>query len=149
MNNYEKNERYSELMLKLKKSVEEEFYYESIFIIYAILEDRTESILKHANIETVGDNNRNLSLKDKLIKIKKDNIFDQDYIKKHLSKDLIKQIHLWKNKRNVLIHDLVNADYDNEEIKKLALDGYELVKKVNNKSTLINKYNDKVLSSSR
>ena len=42
-------------MEKLKKSIEEEFYYESIFIIYAILEDRTESILKHANIEIIGE----------------------------------------------------------------------------------------------
>lgn len=145
MNNYQKNERYSELMEKLKKSIEEEFYYESIFIIYAILEDRTESILRHANIETVDENNRPLSLNTKLNKISKDDIFEQEYIKKHLPKDLISQIHVWKNKRNVLMHDLVNTEYDNEKIKILALNGYELIKKINNKSILVNKYNDKNL----
>jgi len=145
MNNYLKNEKYIELMEKLKKSVEQEFYYESIFIIYAILEDRTESILRHANISTIDENNRNLTLNDKLNIISKDNIFEQEYIKKHLTKDLISQIHLWKNKRNVLIHDLINTNYNNEKIRILALNGYEIVKKINNKSTLINKYNDKNL----
>ena len=146
MNNYKKNEKYSELMEKLKKSVEQEFYYESIFIIYAVLEDRTESILKHANIEIKKDNNRSLTLNEKLNKISKENIFEQEYIKKHLSEDLIKQIHDWKNKRNVLIHDLVNAEYDNEEIRKLAIEGYNLLKIINNKSTLINRHNDRVLN---
>ena len=127
MKNYKKNERYSELMDKLKKSIEEEFYYESIFIIYAIMEDRTESMLRHANIETVDEDDRDLSLHDKLKILKKDNAFDQDYIKKHLSKGLIKQIYIWKHKRNDLIHDLVNAEYDNEEIEKLAFEGYEIV----------------------
>lgn len=145
MNNYKKNERYSDLMEKLKKAVEEEFYYEAIFIIYAVLEDRTESLLKHANIKITKDNNRNLTLNEKLNKISNENIFKQEYIKKHLTEELIKQIHNWKNKRNVLIHDLVNAEYNNEEIKELVFEGYEIVKKLNNKSTLINKYNDKVL----
>lgn len=146
MDNYKKNEKYSDLMEKLKKSVEQEFYYESIFIIYAVLEDRTESILKHANIEIKKDNNRSLTLNEKLNKISKENIFEQEYIKKHLSEDLIKQIHNWKNKRNVLIHDLVNVEYNNEEIKELAIEGYNLLKIINNKSTLINRHNDKVLN---
>ena len=149
MTNYEKNERYSELMSKLKKSVEEEFYYESIFIIYAVFEDRTESLLKHANIDIVSIDDRPLSLNDKLSILSKNSAFKQEYIKKHLSKDLIRRIHLWKNKRNTLIHNLVNAEYDNDEVKKMAIDGYELVKTLNNKSTLINKYNDKELSSIR
>lgn len=146
MDNYKKNEKYSDLMEKLKKSVEQEFYYESIFIIYAVLEDRTESILKHANIDVKKDNNRSLTLNEKLNKISKENIFEQEYIKKHLSEDLIKQIHDWKNKRNVLIHDLVNVEYNNEEIKELAIEGYNLLKIINNKSTLINRHNDKVLN---
>ena len=146
MDNYKKNEKYSDLMEKLKKSVEQEFYYESIFIIYAVLEDRTESILKHANIDVKKDNNRSLTLNEKLNKISKENIFEQEYIKKHLSEDLIKQIHDWKNKRNVLIHDLVNVEYNNEEIIELAIEGYNLLKIINNKSTLINRHNDKVLN---
>ena len=146
MKNYQKKEKYSELMEKLKKSVEEEFYYESIFIIYAVLEDRTESILKHANIKVTKENNKVLTLNEKLNRISNEDIFNEEYIKKHLPKDIISKIHLWKNKRNILIHDLVNTEYNSEEIKELAIEGYELIKLINNKSTLINKHNDKVLT---
>lgn len=41
MNNKDKNKIYSDLMSKLKKSMTNEFYYEAIFIEFAILEDRT------------------------------------------------------------------------------------------------------------
>ena len=54
MNNKQKNLKYADLMLKLKKSINNEFYYESIFIEYAIFEDRTESLLRHAKYKTKG-----------------------------------------------------------------------------------------------
>ena len=69
MNNYYKHEKYAELMEKLKKSLKNEFYYESIFIEYAIIEDRTESLLRHANIKTTDSKNYSLKLNDKLRKI--------------------------------------------------------------------------------
>lgn len=43
------------------------------------------------------------------------------------------------------MHELINLQYHNNEIEELALAGYELIKILNNKSTLINKYNDKIL----
>ena len=49
MENKKKNKVYISLMSKLNQSLKNEFYYEAIFIEYAILEDRTESILKHSN----------------------------------------------------------------------------------------------------
>ena len=51
MKNEVKQHKYSEMMTKLKRATYEEYYYEAIFIEYAILEDRTESILKHANVK--------------------------------------------------------------------------------------------------
>ena len=42
MNNIEKKEKYSNLMSRLKRATDNEYYYEAIFIEYAILEDRTE-----------------------------------------------------------------------------------------------------------
>lgn len=143
MDNYEKNERYSELMEKLKKSIEEEFYYEAIFIVYAILEDRTESILRHANIDNINDAGRSMTLNEKLNIINNNSKFKNDYIEGHLTRELINKIHIWKNRRNILIHDLINVKYNNEQIRHLAIEGYDLIKRINNKSTLINKYNDK------
>ena len=139
-----KRDKYSDLMLKLKNSVEEKFYYESIFIIFAILEDRTESLLKHANINTLRNDNQKLSLSEKLDKIRNSGPFQDEYIKRHLTSTLIKQIYDWKNKRNLLMHNLINLEYCNYEIEELALDVYELIKLFNNKSTLVNKYNDSI-----
>lgn len=137
-----KRDKYSDLMSKLKKSIEDNFYYESIFIIFAVLEDRTESLLKHAHINIIKHDNQKLSLSEKLDKIKNSEIFKDEYIKKHLTNEMINQIYEWKNKRNLLMHNLINLEYCNSEIEELALDGYELIKKLNNKSTLINKHND-------
>lgn len=41
MKNYKKNQSYRELMEDLKISVNQEFFYEAIFIEYAVFEDRT------------------------------------------------------------------------------------------------------------
>lgn len=143
MNNYQKNEKYSELMLGLNKSIKNEFYYESIFISYAILEDRTESLLRHARLKTKDPNQQTLTLNQKINKIKQSAIFKDKYIEKHLTQELIFEISNWKSKRNKLIHDLIHSPYSNNEIKKIALEGYNLVKRMNNKSTLVNKYLDK------
>ena len=139
---HKKRDKYSDLMLKLKNSVEEKFYYESIFIIFAILEDRTESLLKHAHINILKNDNQKFSLAEKLDKIRNCEPFQDEYVKKHLTREMINQIYEWKNKRNLLMHNLINLEYCNYEIEELALDGYELIKQLNNKSTLINKYND-------
>ena len=139
---HKKRDKYSDLMLNLKNSIEEKFYYEAIFIIYAVLEDRTESLLKHAHINISKNDNQKLSLSEKLDKIRNSNPLQDEYIKKHLTNEMINQIYEWKNKRNLLMHNLINLEYCNYEIEELALDGYELIKKLNNKSTIVNKYND-------
>ncbi len=142
MNNKEKNIKYSNLMEKLKNAIENEYYYEAIFLEYAIIEDRTRSLLKHADITLNDENNREKTLNKKLYDITHNVIFKDEYIKKHLTKDLIDSCYKWKDNRNELIHDLIYAKYEDEEIKKIALDGYDLVKTLNNKSTLVTKYLD-------
>ena len=135
----DKYEKYKDLMEKLNKSIKNEFFYEAIFIEYAILEDRTESLLRHAKINT-----KNSTITLKINKIKTNKIFKDKYINKHLSIELLDKIIEWKNKRNELIHDLIKTKYTNNQIESIALEGYEIVKKVNNKSTLVNKYLDKI-----
>ena len=145
MNNYKKYEKYKNLMGKLEKAKKNEFYYEAIFIEYAIIEDITESLLSHAKLKTTDSNEKEYSLNIKLKKIKGSEKFNQRYIKKHISNDLIENIFNWKNKRNKLIHSLISCKYSDEEIKNIALEGYYIVKKLNNKSTLVNNYLDKSL----
>lgn len=139
MDKYKKNEKYKDLMEKLNKSIKNEFFYEAIFIEYAILEDRTESLLRHAKI-----NEKNSTITLKINKIKTNKIFKDKYINKHLSIELLDKIIKWKNKRNELIHDLIKTKYTNNQIESIVLEGYEIIKKVNNKSTLVNKYLDKI-----
>ena len=108
----------------LTRALKSEFYYEAIFIEYAIIEDRTDSILRHANV-TIDKP----TLNNKIKAIKINRVFKNEYVTKHLSLDLLDSIKQWKNKRNALIHDLINLSYSNEDIKKIALEGQQIVKK--------------------
>ena len=49
--NKQKQENYAHMKAGLKRALQAEFYYEAIFIEYAIVEDRCTSILKHAGID--------------------------------------------------------------------------------------------------
>ena len=141
----EKQNQYAILMNKLKKATYNEFYYEAIFIEYAIFEDRTGSILKHANIDYINNKGYSLKLSEKLNKIKSRKEFQDEYIKKHITQELIEKINNWKNERDKLIHDLVKNPYDSDFLKNIALDGECLVKRFASKSQLVNKYLDKKL----
>ncbi len=138
VDNMEKRNRYATLMVDLKKSIENHYYYEAIFIEYAILEDRTDSLLRHAGIKK-----GNYTLSQKINIIWNNKVFKDDYVKLHINKELLDLLKKWKNMRNKLIHDLVKVKYGNSEIAKVALNGYDIVKMFNNKSTLVNKYFDK------
>lgn len=48
--NWLKHSNYSEQMGRLKKAMAYRFYLEALFIEYAVIEDRTESILRHAGV---------------------------------------------------------------------------------------------------
>ena len=37
--------------------------------------------------------------------------FKDEYVRKHITNDLISSIHNWKNTRNTLNHDLINCEY--------------------------------------
>ena len=141
MKNYKKNQTYKELMEDLNLSVENKFYYEAIFIEYAIFEDRTESLLRHSKVKhNLTDKEFTLHNKIKLIKNSEE--FKSFYCNKHEILKILSDVAKWKDQRNKLIHDLVNTSYTNDDIKHIALEGQELVCKLNNKSTLINSYFD-------
>lgn len=143
MNDIEKRNKYSNLMLNLKKATDNEYYYEAIFLEYAILEDRTESLLKHANIKCRKENEQAFKLSEKLRKIRDRSEFQDKYIKKHLPNELIDKVMTWKIQRDRLMHNIVNMTYENNEIKDIALEGECLVKRLNNKTKLVNNYLDK------
>ena len=143
MNGKEKQNQYAIQMDKLKKATYDEFYYEAIFIEYAILEDRLESLLRHAKIPTVDKENRPLKISVKLNKIKSRKEFQDKYIQKHITIELIDNITKWKKERDSLVHNLMSNTFNLEELKNVALQGECLAKKLSNKSKLVNEYLDK------
>lgn len=91
----------------------------------------------------INKNGNKLSLNEKLKIIMQNKIFISDrYIVKHINDILIKNIYNWKNKRNDLIHNLIKTNCDDADIKLIANEGNEIIKILNNKSTLINKHLD-------
>ena len=143
MENSKKREKYAILMSKLKKATDNEYYYEAIFLEYAILEDRMESLLKHANIKYKEKDEKSLKLMKKINKMKSDKEFQNEYIKKHISSELLDNIIEWKRNRDKLMHNSVELEYNNNQIKDIALLGECLIKRLNNKTKLVNNYLDK------
>ena len=137
MTNYEKRDRYAELNEILDRAIEQEFYYEAIFIEHAILEDRVISLFKHANLRMP------FKLGEKIGVLKSYKIFKDEYISKHIDMELLEQIDNWKDKRNKLVHGLVESTYGTEVVKQVALEGKTLIRKFASKTTLVTRYLDK------
>ena len=140
MDNYEKRNRYALLMKKLDIATKQNFYYESIFIEYAIFEERMDSLMRHGKMKKLQ------KLHFKINAIKAADWFKDKEVQKYISNKTLDEIIEWKDKRNKLIHDLVNCTYGAEEIESIAKAGEKLVKNFNSKSTAVNKYLDKKMS---
>lgn len=136
--NLEKYETYKRLSFDLSKSMKQGFYYEAIFIEYAILEDRLASVLKYAGcVKTDGY----LTITKKIGLIRSRKEFSSNFVRGRLSFELLDSIVEWKDKRNKLIHNLANISYNADSIREVAEEGYEIVKAVKNKSqSVINRF---------
>lgn len=138
MNGYEKQEVYAKLKGKLKRALALEFWFEACMIEYAIIEDRTSSILQHSG--SCKDAYR----EDKLLANKLNSIEHQIGKKNALiigkvDPKTITELKNWKERRNNLVHRSCNRPYDNEEIKQVALDGKMLVDQLSNQSQKISR----------
>ena len=139
--NMEKYEIYKQLSSDLTKAMKQGFYYEAIFIEYAILEDRLASVLKYAGVPTTKKKGGNKSIAEKIDDIRKKKEFSSKFVRDCLSFELLDSITVWKDKRNRLIHELANIPYDAEAVREVAEEGYEIVKVVKNKSdSVINRF---------
>ena len=130
-------ENYRELFGKLKRAVAGKFYYEAIFIEYAIMEDRTESILRHgdhweAYLKWRGKNRP--SIESKINKIKNYASDRKDLSHRYFSDSLLDDIRLWKEQRNALIHVLLKQGLDQEELAQIALTGKKLADQLRNRT---------------
>lgn len=144
MNNAEKYEAYKVMKVNLKKAMNAGFYYQAIFIEYAIMEDRTLSALKHAGVKYTDSKGWELKLAAKLNKMKSNSAFTNPDVRKRISLELIERLENWKRDRDRLIHALARIRYDNDEVREIAERGLELVNTLDNKVRSVNRYYGKI-----
>ena len=131
IDNLQKYENYKEQFRRLNKALANGFNLEAIFIEYAILEDRTESILRHGGLwdsYLKKQKDRGISINSKITYIRKRTEGGDKLLKKYFSDDLLEQVLHWKDERNRLIHALLKQPLAHNEVSGLAAQGNELVK---------------------
>ncbi|MBQ9242495.1 MAG: hypothetical protein IJ165_04630 [Proteobacteria bacterium] len=140
-------ENYKTQYERLKVALDHAFYLEAAFIEYAIIEDRTASILAYEG------NHRSkyekLGLGQKLRKIKNcanqktsDRPWISTYFSDEHSNKLMDRIATWKDEfRNRVTHNLMRIRTTTEYLKKYAEKGEALCKELNN---LTNNYKSRV-----
>ena len=137
-----KFENYREQFKRLNKALANGFNLEAIFIEYAIMEDRTESILRHADLWSAYTNSRkgNMPTIDSKIRyIKKHAENKKNPLHKYFSDDLLEQVLIWKEERNRLIHALIKQHLTNGDVIRIAQNGRELTRKVRTRTTSYNR----------
>ncbi len=97
----------------------------------AIMEDRTESVLHHAEkwetyLKKRGRNGSTLN--SKIVYIQKQMESNRnDLLNRYFSNDLLDRILVWKEDRNRLIHALLKQQLGHNEVSELATQGKQLV----------------------
>jgi hypothetical protein len=136
--NMQKYANYKTQMGRLNKALTKQFYLEAIFIEYAIMEDRLESILRHSgkwnpkpgafvSLDAKRKNVAKLAEERKLL------------AHKYFPVELTDSIESWKNKRNGVIHALMKKNLHTGDLREIAEDGQHLVKTLCGKTTLYNR----------
>ena len=147
ISNEQKYENYKEQFKRLNRALANGFNLEVMFIEYAIMEDRTESILRHAGLwekylKKRGGREPNIDSKIKYISSCAAS--GVGCLKKYFSDDLLSQILIWKEERNRLIHALLKQELAHNEVTELAERGNELVKKLRTRSGQHNRAAEKI-----
>lgn len=134
----QKYANYKEQMGRLKKALANQFYLEAIFIEYAILEDRLESVLRHSGKWNPKPDTF-VSLDAKRKKIAKMAEERKSLAHKYFSVELTDSIQVWTVDRNQIIHALMKKSLHTEDLRQIAERGQTLVKMLCNKTALYNR----------
>lgn len=142
IDNQQKYANYKEQFKRLNRALSGGFNLEAMFIEYAIMEDRTESILRHAELWEAYLNTRKgreptINSKVRYIQKRADN--RKHILNKYFSDDLLDNILVWKDQRNILIHALLQQQLAHNEVRALAEQGNELVRILRSRSGAMNR----------
>lgn len=137
---------YHEQCKRLNRALASGFNLEAMFIEYALMEDRTESILHHAGMWEAYIRSRKgheCSIDSKLKYIMKLAENKSSLLHKYFADDLLQQILDWKEERNRLIHALLKQEFAHNEITNLAIRGKTLSDKLKSQVGKYNRAEDK------
>ena len=132
--NMQKYENYREQMGRLNKALNACFYLEAIFIEYAVMEDRLESILVHAGKWNPKPDTF-VSMDTKCKKVAKLAENKKDLAHRYFSPELTDSLLQWKEKRNSLIHAMLKQTVSTEELRVVAEEGKQIAKTLCSKAT--------------
>ena len=90
VSNIQKYFNYQEQMVRLKKAMAAQFYLEAIFIEYAVMEDRLESILRHSG---VFNPERHNTIQAKLRRVSELRRAKKCLLNRSLSEELLQEIY--------------------------------------------------------
>lgn len=150
MANQEKREHYNELVDRMKIAHDKEFYLESSWFAYTVLEDRLLSALRQSGGPNYKNNRPIRMLGKKMQEItlrkKKDKLLSA-----YFTDQLMDRIHKWKEERNDLTHAMADGSKTMAEVDKaaylLSTNAKNLVKDVSNAAQLLKKNREKVAPS--
>ena len=146
IDNKRKYENYKEQFKRLNKALANGFNLEAIFIEYAIMEDRTESILRHAMLWDAylkHRKDRTPTIYSKVKYIQKHAENKKSVFHKYFADNLLSDIISWKESRNSLIHALLKQQLEHNEVRTLAEQGNELAKTLRSRATSYNRAAEK------
>ena len=138
--NMEKYEVYKSMNKNLSKAMRAGFYYQAIFIEYAIIEDRCSSVLRHAGVKYQDSKGHELKISEKIKKMRGNPAFLVPYVRQRITLELLDEITGWKPDRDQLIHALAKVPYDHDSVREIATRGQELVRILSNKVKSANNY---------
>lgn len=130
--NRQKYENYREQFKRLEKALTYQFYLEALFIAYAIMEDRSEAILRYEENQIMGEK---ISIDRKLKKIVKIAEEKNSLANRYFKDELIMRALNWKEERNRLIHALMKQCLTTQDLAELAEDGKAIARELSSKAT--------------
>ena len=121
-------------MGRMKAGLRGRFYLEAVFIEYAIIEDRLEAILRHADKWHPKEGSF-VSIDTKTKNVAK--LAEEKRTPAHrcFPPDLTDRILVWKEKRNRLIHAIIKQSINIDDILQVAKEGKLLAKQLCSKAT--------------
>lgn len=138
ISNAQKFDNYKEQFVRLRRAMDNRFYLEALFIEYAIIEDRTKSILVHAGkyeayLKKRGKYQETLDSKVKYIQgfaAEKKSLLNW-----YFGDALLDDILIWKEDRNKMVHAFLNQVLSTTDLEHLAETGSVYCKSLRNKVT--------------